>query len=68
MFAGMARSLPQTGDPKALALLVKIKLGWKWLPGTNTLAYMEYGPFGNFDRERFYNIGPRILNLQILFQ
>jgi hypothetical protein len=34
-----------------LALLANIRLGWKGLPGTNTLAY--YG------QKEFYNIGPR---------
>jgi hypothetical protein len=37
----------------ALALHSNIRLGWKGLPGTNTLAnYKHYG------RIKFYNIGP----------
>ncbi len=36
MFVGEDRSLP-----KALAFPANIRLGWKGLPGTNTLAYYE---------------------------
>jgi hypothetical protein len=38
------------------ALLTDIRLGWKGLPGTNTLAYNEN--LKNYDRKKFYNIGP----------
>ena len=44
---GEARSLPYSGAPKgvllgeALALPANIRIGWKGLPETNTLAYYE---------------------------
>ncbi len=41
---------------QALALLVNIRLGWKGLPGTNTLAYNKN--FVSYDRKKVYNIGP----------
>jgi hypothetical protein len=46
-FVGEARSLPYSGAPEkrftqvALALPANIRLGWKGLPGTNTLAYYK---------------------------
>ncbi len=39
---------------RLLALLANIELGWKGLPGTNTLAYYE-----NYGRKKFYDIGPK---------
>ncbi len=44
MFVGEARSLPYNGAPESFivqapALPANIRLGWKILPGTNTLAY-----------------------------
>jgi hypothetical protein len=41
---------------KAPASHANIILGWKGLPGTNTLTY--YKKFVNFDCKKFYNIGP----------
>jgi len=44
MFVGKARRLPQSGAPErrftqlGSGLPVNIRLGWKGLPGTNTLA------------------------------
>jgi len=34
-----------------------LRLGWKGLSGTNTLAYLE--KFVNYGRKKYYNIGPR---------
>ncbi len=39
-----------------LACHANIRLGWKSLPGTNTLAYYK---IVNCGQEKFYNIGPR---------
>ncbi len=39
MFVGMATTLNDASLGLALALLGNIGLGWKGLPGTNTLAY-----------------------------
>ncbi len=36
---------------------LNIRLSWKDLPGTNGLAY--YKKIVNYDRKKFYNIGPR---------
>jgi len=51
MFAGKARILPEwrnlPGVPlkgRFLALPTNIRLGWKGLPGTNTLAYYQNSP------------------------
>jgi hypothetical protein len=48
MFVGEARSLPKSGaSERALhsgrprPYIANIRLGWKGLPGTNTLAYYE---------------------------
>jgi hypothetical protein len=41
MFEGKARSLTYSGAPERLALPANIRLGWKGLQGTNTLAYYE---------------------------
>jgi len=41
-FVGRARSLPKSTSHRwALALPTSIRLDWKGLPGTNTLAYYE---------------------------
>jgi hypothetical protein len=46
MFVGKARSLPQSGALKGASLTLlpypHIRLGWKGLPGTNTVAYWAY--------------------------
>ncbi len=42
---------------KVPILPAKIRLGWKELPATNTLAYFEN--FVNYDTDKFYYIGPR---------
>jgi hypothetical protein len=41
MFVRKGKSLTYSGAPEwqAPAILANIKLGWKDLPGTNTLAY-----------------------------
>ncbi len=40
-----------------LSVLTNIRLGWKGSPGRkNTL----FGPFVNFGRKKFDNIGPRV--------
>jgi len=39
---------------QAPALPTNIRLAWKGLPETNTLAYYE-----NYEAKKFYNIGPR---------
>jgi hypothetical protein len=51
MFAGKARILPKwrnlQGAPlkgRFLALPTNIRLGWKGLPGTNTLAFYQNSP------------------------
>ncbi len=44
MFVGMARGLTWSGAPEmcfTLALFANFRLGWKDLPGTNTLAYYK---------------------------
>jgi hypothetical protein len=41
MFAGKARSLPYIGLTEKHKNYTKIRLGWKSLPWTNTLAYYE---------------------------
>jgi hypothetical protein len=41
MFAGKARVAWVTSLGSAVALLTNIRLDWKGLPGTNTLAYYE---------------------------
>ena len=44
MFAGKARRLPESGAPllgSLLTLPANIRLSWKSLPGSNTLAYYE---------------------------
>ncbi len=47
MFVGEARSLPKSRAPErallgyAAVLPANTRLGWKGLPGTNTLAYYE---------------------------
>ncbi len=47
MFLGEARSLPESGTPErsltqvGMALPTNIRLVWKGVPGTNTLAYYE---------------------------
>jgi len=38
----------------APALPANIRLGWKGLPGTNSLDYHEK----NYDHKKFYNNGP----------
>jgi hypothetical protein len=40
-----------------LAFLANIRLGWKGLPRTNTLAYDE---LINYGHKKFYKIGPRM--------
>jgi hypothetical protein len=40
MFAGKDRSLPLSGAHES-ALTENIRLGWKSLPGANTLAYYK---------------------------
>jgi hypothetical protein len=40
---------------RLLAFPTNTGLGWKGLPGTNTLAYYE-----NYGQKKFYNIGPRL--------
>jgi hypothetical protein len=51
MFVGKARNLTESGAPErlSLALLANNRLGWKGLPGTNTLAY--YGHMKITDKE-----------------
>jgi hypothetical protein len=39
MFAGKTTDFQLTGDP--LSLPTNIRLGWKGLPGTNTLTYLK---------------------------
>ncbi len=46
MFVGEARNLPYSGAlgrclTQAPSLTANIRLGWKGLPGTNTLAYYK---------------------------
>jgi hypothetical protein len=47
MFVGEARSLPRAEHlngaslRQALTLLTNVRIGWKGLPDTNTLAYYE---------------------------
>ncbi len=55
MFASKARSLPLSWA------LESALIGWKGLPGTNTLAYYE-----NYDRKKFYRVGPWSYNIQFL--
>ncbi len=38
---------------RLLASLTNIRLGWRGLPGTNTLAYYDI----NYDRKKFYSTG-----------
>jgi hypothetical protein len=40
-----------------LALLTNIRLGWQYLPETNTLAY--YGNPYVYEEKKFYDIGAR---------
>ncbi len=54
MFADKVWSLSLSGV--AQALLTNIKLGWKGLPGTSTLIYLQ--TLVNYCRQKFYNIGP----------
>ena len=42
----------------APALLANSSLGWKGLPGTNTLAFYE--KFVNYGQKKFYNIVPGV--------
>ncbi len=60
---GKARSLPYSGAPerKASALPAIIRLGWKGLLGTNTLAYyknLKTTLFQNDRRKFFVNAIP----------
>jgi hypothetical protein len=41
---------------RLLTLPIKTRLGWKGLPGTNTLALLI--KIENYDRKKFYKIGP----------
>jgi hypothetical protein len=41
MFGGKAGTYPNEAPERLVALLPNIRLGWKGLPGTNTLAYYE---------------------------
>jgi len=41
----------------ASALPTNNRLGWEYLPGTNTSLLRI---FGNYGREKFYNIRPRV--------
>jgi hypothetical protein len=58
MFVGEAyprvEHLKRASLEYAPALPANIRLGWKGLPGTNTLAF--YG------RKKFYNTGPKRYN------
>jgi hypothetical protein len=59
MLVGNVRNLLKSGAPESyftLTLLTNIRLSWKGLPRTNTLAY--YKTLVNYDRKKFYNIGP----------
>ncbi len=44
MSLGKDRSVPECGAPERYftRLLTNIRLGWKGLPGTNTIAYYKY--------------------------
>jgi hypothetical protein len=59
MIAGKAGAYPRVENLKgsslgqAPTLPANIRLGWKGLPGTNTLAYYE-----NYGRKMFYSTGP----------
>ncbi len=41
---------------RLLTLPINIRLGWKGLPGTNTLAYFENPE--NYGSKKFYSTGP----------
>ncbi len=57
-FVGKSRSLSYSWAPERcftqIGLPANIRLGWKGLQGTNTLAY-----YGNYISKKFYNVGPR---------
>jgi hypothetical protein len=58
------RVLQGTSEGRLLALPTNIRLGWKDLQGTNTLAY--YKTFVNIGRKKFHNIEPdRMVCLQL---
>ncbi len=66
MFVGKVRVLLKSGAPKrffTLALCANIVLGWKGLPGTNTLAY--YGHSYISDMKSFITLvpGPNVKKL-----
>jgi hypothetical protein len=62
MFVSKARSLPLNGAPEryitgvSKALPTNIRLGWKGMPRTNTLAYYKNSQITTV--KMFYNIGP----------
>ncbi len=58
-FLGKARSLPKSGiSGVPLSLLESIRLGWKGLPRTNTLAYFVHSKEKNFCEYSFIIIKP----------
>jgi hypothetical protein len=48
---------------RLLALPTKIRLGWQYLPETNTLT--DYKKSVNYGHKKFYNFGPRMLDDQV---
>ncbi len=66
MFMVTTRALVKhLSDAPLQALPANIKLGWKGLPGTNTLAYYESSQIT--DVKSFYNIRPRNGSIHTIF-
>ncbi len=59
MFVCIARPYPSQAPFRRLALLTNIRLGWKRLPVTKTLAYYEHSSIT--DAKKFYKIGHRTI-------
>jgi hypothetical protein len=62
MFVGKARSLEHLKGAslrKAMGLLENIRLGWKLLPRTNTIAYYKHSKISEV--KSFITLGPGLV-------
>ncbi len=58
IFVCKDRSQPKSGAPEVPTLPLNIRLGWKGISGTNTLAYYEHSQIAAV--KSFMTLGPGV--------